>query len=318
MTSVLSAVRAFPVSVKSVSASAVAVKPVFVGGYAWTPNFNGINSYVEIPEWKPEGAFEIEIGIKGQSVNRNTTLINDIGNSIAVYWDARDGDVSVKRLPSPSPLFLPIGEKGTIRVTGESWSNYSGFVVIGKTENNESGFFKGQISNIKLTDHSNLSNSRFYECIICSEKMPTTTLLEDKSNPSIDKWAESTVGTTFIAKDVNSWKTIHDGGTGIVALEPNSRYLWEVIIADSPDDTEFRLRLSEIVGYIKSDGPHKLFLETGDAPITQRCYIQNGGAPGAGAGAKVTSYLYKLSSTAGIMTNFGTDQPYVILEDDNV
>ena len=42
----------------------------------WTPNYNGVNSYVEIPEWKPAGEFEIEMDVYLAVTGKTQSLLD--------------------------------------------------------------------------------------------------------------------------------------------------------------------------------------------------------------------------------------------------
>lgn len=113
----------------------------------WTPNYNGVNSYVEIPEWNATNK-----EVTGTARKSDGTLV-DINTVVTS-------------------------------------------TTIGKLDNGN--FFEGQISNLKLVDKTNPSNSRFYPGIIYSYVDPDAT---DVPMPSstvlVDEWSEdgSTNGT---------------------------------------------------------------------------------------------------------------------------
>lgn len=153
----------------------------------WTPNYNGVNSYVSIPEWKPTGKFEIECDVYLDSIKAWRMIIGtDLALSDGLYWqvDAEgkipNTDQSVGIGLNKLKYSYPSGvSKRTVKYIGASKKrDGSGF----------QDFFKGQISNVRLTDLDNPSNSRYYPGIVYTYEdpysptvsMPSSTVLVDE------------------------------------------------------------------------------------------------------------------------------------------
>ena len=169
-------------------------KPVIIGRNStlpeWTPNFNGVNSYLLIPEWIPTGLFEIEcdIYLAGTSYWQyfTSTKYRNFSISCGAKY-AYGGSIQLATLFIDGVVVEPQTDttKGfhTLKFTG----NYvleNGFTVFGARVNNSNDGYmdhlKGQISSLKLTDLENPANSRHYKSVIKSSSMPTTTVLKDE------------------------------------------------------------------------------------------------------------------------------------------
>ncbi|UYM14263.1 hypothetical protein [Endozoicomonas euniceicola] len=172
-------------------------------GKVWTPNYNGVNSYVEIPEWKPVGDYRV-VMVVSISIHKNHHTVFDsrIDENDSEFWSDSSGVITwrpsktpdirlrSKRVAESTSLNVcveRVGDTYTLTVDGESTSHTE--QNISPNANRIDGFggfnpnnahMLGQIHSIRLTDLENSSNSRYYESIIRSDEAPKTAILEDR------------------------------------------------------------------------------------------------------------------------------------------
>ncbi|WP_257285992.1 hypothetical protein, partial [Endozoicomonas sp. SESOKO1] len=156
-------------------------------GVQWTLNHNGVNSFIEIPEWQPAGAYEVECDMYSLPFEswkyiydthspRNYVVID--GGSNTLRFDARWVQVFVDGVQIQDKRFTPNGPHH-VKVLGIKAGIGRTNRLGGRSSHQTVQSFKGQLTNIKLTDLDNPGNSRFYPMIIRSETMPGATEIED-------------------------------------------------------------------------------------------------------------------------------------------
>lgn len=161
---------------------------------AWTPMFNGVNSYVEIPEWHPEGEFEVTCTIYvsgGVGVRKYAHWLASAGTDAHGMGVISDGQVWSNQSVLDGTELLVNGIVGLpnftggaeyavgmheIRYSGNAAGTKRGLGGINKSQ----ACGQGYIHSIKMTDKRNPENSRFYENIIYSETMPTSVIMVDQ------------------------------------------------------------------------------------------------------------------------------------------
>lgn len=156
----------------------------------WTLNHNGVNSCIEVPPWQPAGAYEIEFDMYSlpfqswnylydtKNPNRNFVVIDGASNTFrfsSAWCSVFIDDVQVQ-----DRKFNPSGFHH-VKIVGVK-AGVGGMVRLGARSSDLSTpqSFKGQLSNIKLTDLDNPANSRVYPCIIRSETEPDSTVVVDE------------------------------------------------------------------------------------------------------------------------------------------
>lgn len=281
----------------------------------WTPNYNGVNSYVEIPEWKPSGEFEIECDIY-LSATANAYILEakvaEDTSQKALSFGA-DG-LTLWNTPDVEYLSDRTTKLGfsKVHVKASSWVQSRGFTRIGGRF--EGQFLKGQISNLKLIDKENKENSRFYPGIIYSYvdpnatdvPMPTTDIL-------VNEWDTGKVVGENITWTVNGQGSINPEGhivfTGAGQAKSNFNMLkgkqYKVTISLSSGDTEIAyMSGADTGGFAKFKNPIDV----------QWLNVTRDGT--LGINVKGACTLYKIlieETTDGVMFNFGNTQPHVPL-----
>lgn len=154
--------------------------PVVLGHprWFWTPNYNGINSYIEIPQtYYKEISFNLYVPYP-QPLHTKLidSTINRLDLKISGLTIEHERNDLVVTVNGSSNTTVEAGTVNHVRVTSENFIFVS---TIGKSALSDSLYLQGQISNLHLIGLDNFANSRFYKSIIQSEEMPTTTTLKD-------------------------------------------------------------------------------------------------------------------------------------------
>ncbi len=153
------------------------------GLVVWTPNYNGVNSYAEIPEWIPEGDFEIEFNLRVNRSARNNIIlggdhyvrsfymnVNNTANESVFLVRIYQNGVMQAECPGTNYLKVKV-TRTALTVNGVSVSCdlaldwVKGITMVGGAVSLDSRFY-GQISGLRLVDKTSLSNSRFYPGIV--------------------------------------------------------------------------------------------------------------------------------------------------------
>ncbi len=273
----------------------------------WTPNYNGVNSCVEIPEWKPAGEFECDL----------TTIVKASTFSFIMGNTAKDNFFGFKTTgqgvycSSNMQFVVSPSETGfsKAKLTGNSGCSLNEIGCRGKRD-----FFKGQISNLKLIDKENPENSRFYPGVIYSYvdpdatevPVPDSTMLVDEwcvgedalhTPDSVTNWSKS--GDVWTRTNTDTWSSLNITGT-------------------HPAGTVFEVEVREVSNDVylftpRAEGGNRGIKMPPNKPVfvklekDSHIWFDKSGGTIRIAGIKVTKV------THGTMTNFGTDQPYVPL-----
>ena len=191
--------------IEKVITQQVGVKPVSVrniaqpAGVLWTPNHNGINSYIDLGEWVNAGDFSIECTPHDFVGSARQYLLATVFNNRR-YVGIEDSTVIIGLGATPSiktglaavlhqPIKLTVmrdENKWVVEHAGKTATgSYDGDatekVYINSTVENR---LNGQVTDVRLTDHVNPSNSRFYPCTLRSKEMPTTTVVKNTRDSS--------------------------------------------------------------------------------------------------------------------------------------
>lgn len=182
-----------------------ALKPGF------TPYYNGVNTYVELPEWKPKGDWEIECYVRALSPSAITSWdyiidFRDGNDGLRIVWaKGYNGSLFGHGIDStadkvPLATLTEMQQGVHIKLTRQMMidvgmplnNTFRNMTTIGSRFNKPTSCFKGQISNLKLIDKENPSNSRFYPGVIYSYVDPDATNVPmPVSTVLIDEWCEA-------------------------------------------------------------------------------------------------------------------------------
>ncbi|WP_163370930.1 hypothetical protein [Endozoicomonas acroporae] len=278
----------------------------------FTPNYNGVNSYVEIPEWKPEGDFEIECDVYVTSIGTYKSVIGDSADFSLIgtresfdYWYFDNQKTTMPltngfqhlRFASKDYSQVPSYRRNA-KILGAYFSR-AGSIAAN---------FKGQISNLRLIDLDNPSNSRYYPGVIYSYvdknatdvPMPQSAVLmeewgkgeeiQDQQNPLPSMWSKD--GDIY-TKTATGWSGLMIADTGrigdVIKVECTAIHNMKIYGNGS--------------GYVLTPNT-PTYLKVGS-----QCVIDGLNSTDSGwvEGLKVTKV------THGILNNFGTTQPYVPL-----
>ena len=159
----------------------------------WTPNYSGAG-YVQILEWRPEGAYSIEVDYLIRAPNGGNAPVITVDHSNATLTDLygiyqnSDGEsvwvgaayderfINGVMVSGNNVYTTPYEGVIQIRVRRNS-APLAGYTTIG---DNIPVRIEGQISSLRLTDLDTPSNSRYYPSTISSETQPTTLTLVDE------------------------------------------------------------------------------------------------------------------------------------------
>lgn len=164
----------------------------------WTSHLNGVNSYGEFDIWQPQGPFDIEFDyylpeIKANMYFLEGRLYGGSGRGFLYILDdgqirsAYSGGIFIDGIATNHietgyhNLKITGASSGDVRLIGARWSG---------------GNFKGQITNLKLTDHLDSKKSRVYENIIASSEMPNQVRLKDNLGDGSTDGVLYNLGTT--------------------------------------------------------------------------------------------------------------------------
>ena len=183
----------------------VGVKPVSVrniaqpAGVLWTPNHNRINSYIDLGEWINAGDFSIEctpreiVGSARQyllgTVFDNRRYVRTEGSTVVIGLgdtpDIKTGLAAVLHQPIKLTVMRDenkwVVEHAGKTATGSYGGDATAKLYISSPVDDR---LNGQVTDVRLTDHVNTSNSRFYSCTLRSIDMPTTTIVKNILDPS--------------------------------------------------------------------------------------------------------------------------------------
>lgn len=302
-----------------------------------TLNYNGVNSYVEIPEWKPGGEFEIEcdVYVSGNGIyaplrTPSSTWAVYVHDYVNLKVDAKYTSLQINGVDSTitGDYVSNALNKGfnKLSLTGGVGIVITG-IGCGQSDRNS---FKGQISNLKLVDKENPENSRFYPGIVYSYVDPDATDVPmPDSTVLVDEWCAETELTSNIsgtARVEDGWTylprtsaedtgylniPVHSVGLYKIEFDAESTtgksafFSLRVVDFTSPSTNAFYVNGLNVgtwpgVGFVLATGGI-----TGTSKVVLQC--DNDSSSIRVKNIKVTKV------THGIMTNFGTTQPYVPL-----
>lgn len=122
----------------------------FARNVAWTPNYNGVNSYVRIPDWKPVGEFEIEFDAHADLNNQPAAggawkrVLSAVPGNTSCIYTANNHWHSAYLTG-----VLRVDSKGDFhKLRYEGTETIQPLLFIGG--HNQGDIIKGQISNLKL------------------------------------------------------------------------------------------------------------------------------------------------------------------------
>lgn len=293
----------------------------------FTPNYNGVNSYVEFSEWNPEGEFEIEMDVYFTSRGAGQTHVllsvpEAVGNA---NFSVTDGVLNgfSDALNYVDGVLTDLVSEGFHRIKTVVSSFPYPLGYIGK--NKYGHRWKGQISNLKLIDKTNPDNSRFYSGVVYSYVDPNTVNVPmPSSTVLVDEWCEvEELATNLTAFDkfpntiscTDLSFTVGDRASGVYLSD---RLTGSVLRVQAKGTTTVEGTFHQITGTLSYSTilEHKF-----DLDITYK--VKDLGTDKftayfrfPAAGTMTFEYLKVTKVTHGIMINFGspeTGQPYVPL-----
>ncbi len=289
-------------------------------GQLWTPNYNGINSYLKIPDWHPnlDGNGEHHWAFEAIYQTRDPTAIEyiyDGRNEDNLFNDGYFIHTKTGKLDSPFASIFVDGVAEThvtdtlphtIKAEHTTKNHAQALRIIGITNS----FFypySGQIHTIHIMDFNDPTNSRFYESIITSKEMPTTTIVEDKLGERVDVWGAYDFQASVYVEDMLAFYIIE--GTYSARLELGTYF----ISLRCEDRLNGRLKLrvgDDFVGINEGETYAEKLMTVSEGDNTSRM-VCNTASDSARAGGIVNIVVEKV--TDGQLINLGTEQPWVAL-----
>ncbi len=294
-------------------------------GQLWTPNYNGINSYLKIPDWHPnlDGNGEHHWAFEAICQNRDPTAIEyiyDGRNEDNLFNDGYFIHTSTGKLDSPfaSTFVNGVAETHvtdalphTIKAEHTTKNHAQALRFIG-IRNSFNYPYAGQIHSIHIMDFNDPSNSRFYESIIRSKEMPTSNFILNELDGS----------NSLAIKDTSDWvdegggwyRSTYDGDTG--SSLSRITFAGELGHENVQYLIEFEsISGSKSLGFVSGEGGGFVHMKDGVNLVSvgttsDAIWLRSTNGQ---HDYRIRIVSVKQDGTDGQLINFGTEQPWVAL-----
>ena len=191
----------------------------------WTPNYNNLTSYIDIPPFFPSGAnwqFEADLHALDTITDHYVYEGRDDNGIVAHGYflihpnGATDSPSATIYINGVEDARIYTGVTASVRVVHGTLTDARSLRRLGARYNGRQ-LFNGQMSNIRITDLDNPDNSRQYPSVIESVTMPSTIILRESMGDRVDAWGGNGLSHTFSVPDLPDGSLIE--GTSSASLE---------------------------------------------------------------------------------------------------